>query len=137
MDKHDIAHYGIAGALLVTIGGVYAVTPSKAPELYPTVTASAAAVFASQVKALLPEGIHVYCAEVSCDRAAHLIAKSLGVKSVRPISIPDGVTVAAKTQADAAGLAKIVHDTLHLNVADAVQSKYEVYLGFGAAEEAH
>lgn len=138
MDKHHIAHYGIAVALAAGIGGVVYFNP-MAPRTWPMLT-SAQALAIIQGFSKIAGGdktINVYCIDRDCDKISaslHEAGRSSGVKVTvdRPWQAADGVSVGAKTQAVADALAKAVHDGSNGSLkADPVDGQLDEYISFG------
>lgn len=137
MDRHDIAHYGSSVALAGGIAASVMMHP-KEPASWPVVTADQAAAIVTQAKAVIGDDtLNVYCMDRDCGKITAVLrraADTLHVKfhSERPIAVPDGPSVGAKTQADADKIALAVKTATNGAIdPDAVANQPVTYISFG------
>lgn len=115
MDKHDVAHYGIAGALVAALGAGGAYFVHAQQKTWPTLTDKQAVDIIKNVGVVLgkDQPVNVYCIDRECNKIARQLRAAgrsinVAVKTDRPWSSQDGVSVGGKTDADAEAIKSAV-----------------------------
>lgn len=137
MDKHDVAHYGIAGAVVAALGAGFYTMPHTEKTWPDLTSAQALSIVRNAHKAIPDETLNVYCADRECNKLVKALrdaAASDKIKfhSERPFSVPDGPSVGAKTQETADQIAKAVSEGSDSSIKPmAVPGQPLPYISFG------
>lgn len=137
MDKHDVAHYGLTGAVIAAMSSFAYFKPLD-QKTWPTLTDKQASQIVRNVADVIPnQTLNVYCADRECHKLVRALEKHASAAKVAfhteiLLGGEDGPSVGAGTQATADALAKAVRDGSDgLIKPDAVPDQQAPYIAFG------
>lgn len=142
MDKHDVAHYGIAGAVGAALVGLYSVMPTEQPA-WPSLTKQEAADVVSAIGSASPK-FGVYCADEACTKIARSLVKAGKAKGFTvdyevPLTSMNNLQVGAPTEAEAnkikAAVEKASDGKLKVDTVFAQGQLYYISFGHIAKDE--